>query len=297
MDTVLVTGALGTIGRWTVDRLADDFDVFAVDLDRPDDPRWDVEYRAADLTDQGAAWELLAAADPDAVVHLAAIPSLNLHTGTETFTTNVTATYNVLVAAGEAGVPAIWTSSECTYGKVFAEEPTLPRYFPIDTDHPTEPEDPYGTSKVAAEEVAKMVTRRYGVPVTSIRPSWVQEPGAYVADGARDRFDLTDPEPSGNFWSYVDVRDVVSQLRAAIEASIDGKIAGHNVYNAAAADSYLDTPTVDAIEAAFGDLPARCAIEGTESAYSCAGAERDLGWTPEHSWRTAATESVVGPEL
>lgn len=297
METLLVTGALGTVGRWTVDRLAAEYDVFAVDRERPDDPRGDVEYRAADLTDRGAAWELVAEADPDAVVHLAAIPRVGLRTGTETFTTNVAATYNVLVAAGEAGVPTVWTSSESAYGIVFAEEPPLPASLPIDESHPTEPEDPYGTSKVAGEEVAKMVARRYDVPVTSIRPSWVQEPGAYVTPDARAEIDHDDPERSGNCWSYVDVRDVVSLLRAAVDASLDGRRSGHAAYNAVAADSYLERPTAAVIEAAWGELPDRCAIEGTESAYSIAAAERDLGWTPEHSWRTAETESVPDPEL
>lgn len=293
MDTVFVTGALGTVGRWTVDRFAADYDVFAVDLQRPDDPRPDVEYRTADLTDQGAAWELVSAADPDAVVHLAAIPTLGLRSGTETFTTNVSATYNVLVAAGEAGVPAVWTSSECAYGGVFAETPQLPASLPIDTGHPTEPEDPYGTSKVAAEAVAAMVARRYDVPVTSIRPSWVQEPGDYELTAVREAIDYDDPDREGNFWSYVDVRDVVSQLRAALESDARG----HSVYNAAAADSYLERPTADVIEAAYGELPAECAIEGTGSAYSTASAERDLGWTAEHGWRTAETESVPEPRL
>ncbi len=92
-----------------------------------------------------------------------------------------------------AGRNFVWASSESAYGLAFAEETPLPAYLPIDESHPTAPEDPYGTSKVAGEEVAKMVTRRDGVDVASIRPSWIQYPGEYncrdvatgdLADGA-----------------------------------------------------------------------------------------------------------------
>jgi len=293
MDRVLVTGALGTVGRWTVDRFAEDHEVVAVDVRRPPDPRRDVQYRAADLTEQGPAWELVSAEDPDAVIHLAAVPAMGRRAGGETFRTNVDAAYNVLTAAGEADAPAVWTSSECAYGEVFTDDPRPPEYLPVDTEHRADPADPYGTSKVAAEAVAAMVARKYGIQVTSIRPSWVQEPGEYRTPDARTGFDPDDPNPTGNYWSYVDVRDVVALFRAALEAGHDG----HEVYNGMAAENYLDHPTADAIEAAFGTLPDRCEIEGDACAFSTEKARRDLGWEPEHSWRTAEDEDVPVPEL
>lgn len=299
MQTLLVTGALGDVGRWAVDRLAEHYDLFCVDLERPDDPREDVDYRAADLSDPGAAWELVATAEPDAVLHLAAIPRVGVTTGSDTFRTNVNAAYNVLTAAGEAGVPTVWTSSEAAYGMAFADEPYLPEYFPIDTDHPMEPEDPYGTSKIASEAVADMVARRCDVPVTSIRPSWVQEPGDYeLTAERREAFELHDPTPvAGNFWSYVDVRDLIELFHLAIDASLAGDLAGHNVYNAVAEDSYLDVDTADAIRAAFGGLPERCDLEGRQSAFSHDGATRDLGWEPRRTWETAQDVPVPEPRL
>ncbi|WP_248515513.1 NAD-dependent epimerase/dehydratase family protein [Salinarchaeum laminariae] len=293
MESVLVTGALGVVGRWTVDRLAKDYDVVAVDVERPEDPRQDVEYRAADLTEQGPAWELVLAEDPDAVVHLAAIPTVGIRAGAETFTNNVTAGYNVLTAAGEAGVPVAWASSECAYGENFAEEPRVPEYLPIDTEHRTDPEDPYGTSKVATEAVAQSVARKYGIQVTTIRPTWVQEPGAYHTPDARAEFDPDDPGRHGNYWSYVDVRDVAELFVDALEVGHDG----HEIYNAVADENFIDYPTVDAIEAGFGTVPERCAIEGDDCAYSNAKAGDELGWEPQHSWRTAENETVPRPEL
>ncbi|TKX59668.1 NAD(P)-dependent oxidoreductase, partial [Halorubrum sp. SP9] len=45
------------------------------------------------------------------------------------------------------------------------------------------------------------------------------------------------------------------------------------------------------IEAAFGDLPADCDLDGDESVFDCTKAERLLGWGPEHSWRDEVTNT------
>ncbi|WP_048077915.1 NAD-dependent epimerase/dehydratase family protein, partial [Halorubrum sp. AJ67] len=72
METVLVTGGRGASGRWVVDRLAGDYEVVVVDYDHPGlgvDPAPNVSFRAADLAERGEALDIVAAVDPDAVVH------------------------------------------------------------------------------------------------------------------------------------------------------------------------------------------------------------------------------------
>ncbi|WP_224333264.1 NAD-dependent epimerase/dehydratase family protein [Haloprofundus halobius] len=302
MDTALVTGGLGRSGRWVVDRLADDYDVICVDRSQPgfevpERPR--IDFRAADLADRGEAFDLVSDLDPDAVVHWAALPSPTRHAGGRVFETNTMATYNVLVAAARREAKVVWASSESAYGFPFARETPLPDELPITEDHPLRPEDPYGTSKVVGEELAKMVVRRYGVSVASIRPSWIQYPGEY---NCRDRDDLREDRPLsemdldagvGNFWSYVDVRDVASLVATTLETEFDG----HEVFHAAAAENYLGVATLDAVEEQFGALPDDCRLEGAASALSTAKAERLLDWRPVHSWRGAAGESVDGPDL
>lgn len=293
METILVTGALGTLGRWTVTELAPDYQIVGVDLQEPTTTRErPVEYLAADLTDQGTAWELVLDCDPDAVVHLAAVPGAGHRTGTETFTTNVTSTYNVLTAAGHAGVPVVWSSSEATYGVTFREQARPLSSLPVDESHPQRPEDGYGLSKVVGEQIATRTHRRFGIPVTSLQPSWIQVPGAYETASVRESFDLKNPTPSGSLWSYVDVRDVARLVRHALETDAEG----HERYIAAAADNYIDAPTADAIEAAWGTLPDDCSLTGDEAGFSTAKAERDLDWTPEHSWREAEDADVTHPE-
>ncbi len=289
---LLVTGATGGIGSWTVERLAEaGHEVVGVDLERPPGTRETVRFYAADLTDQGQTWELLQTERPDAVVHCASIPRLGERSGTETFRTNVECTYNTFVGAGTVGADVVWTSSESLYGMPFAREPRLPDYLPIDEDHPKEPEDPYGTSKLVCEQLAEMVVRRYGLSVVSLRPSWVNYPGEYALSEVRESFDPESAARSGNFWSYVDVRDVVSLIEDALEADVDG----HEAYLAVAADNYLGRETAATIEAVFGDLPEDCQLRGEESAFSTEKARTELGWEPDHGWREAESETVSGP--
>ena len=289
---ILVTGATGGIGSWVVDSLAEDgHEVLGVDLRRPSGTRANAQFYAADLTDQGQVWELLQTAQPEQVVHCASIPRMGERPGTETFRNNVLATYNVFQAAGTVDADVVWTSSESLYGMPYADPPFLPDYLPIDEAHPQRPEDAYGMSKLVSEQVAAMVVRKYGIAVTSIRPSWTNYPGDYGLTAVREGFDPETADRSGNFWSYVDVRDVVSIIEAALSADAEG----HEAYLAVAENNYLGRNTAETIETVFGDLPEDCALSGEESAFSTAKAERELGWEPAHTWREAEDESVAGP--
>ncbi len=292
--TVIVTGAAGGIGSWTVERLAaTGYDVVGVDLERPPGNHENVQFYAADLTEQGQVWELFQTVEPDSVVHCASIPRMGITPGTETFRTNVMCTYNTFVAAGTVGADIVWTSSESIYGTPYADPVFLPDYFPIDESHPYRPEDAYGTSKLVCEELAEMVVRRNGVSVVSLRPSWVNYPGEYAVTAVREGFDPETAERSGNFWSYIDVRDVLSLIEAALEA----EIAGHEAYLAVAEDNYLGRPTAETIETVFGTLPEECSLTGTESAYTTEKARLELGWEPKYRWESAMDESVSGPQF
>ncbi|MFW5935064.1 MAG: NAD-dependent epimerase/dehydratase family protein [Halolamina sp.] len=299
MDTVIVTGGRGASGRWVVDRLREEYAVVVVDRDHPGFGAAGVEnvdFRAADLTDRGAVRELVASVEPDAVVHWGAIPALGRHPEGAVFENNAVAAYNVLTAAGEAGARIVQASSDGAYGFFFAEETPLPDELPITEDHPRRPEDGYGLSKVAAEAVARGVARRHGVQVASIRPSWIQEPGVYPC---RDS-DYTEnlDAGAGNYWSYVDTRDVASMVEAALTTDF-APAGGHEAFNCVAADNALGEPLEALLERYYGDVPeAGPGVDGDGSAYRVAKASDLLGWEPEHSWRDAADEEdVPRPEL
>jgi len=293
-ETVLVTGGRGRSGRWICDRLArEGWQVVAADYDHPgfEVPERDrLTFRAVDLTDRGQTLDLLAGIDPDAVVHWAAIPVPTRHPGGRVFETNTAAAHNVLVGAGRADARTVLASSESVYGFAFAEGDRLPDSLPVDERHPKRPADPYGTSKVTSEELAKMVTRRHGISVASIRPSWIQYPGEY---NCRDVAAGDMAGGAGNCWSYVDVRDVAGIVAAALDVEFDG----HEAFHAAAAENYVGRPTADLVEEFWGEVPARCELAGEQSALSTAKANGLLDWTPEHGWREAADEDIDEPSL
>lgn len=298
MPSVVVTGGLGAAGRWVVDHLdSNGWEVTCIDLSTPPGAGPGgasingIEFRAADLTNRGEAWELLEAANPDAVVHLAAVPMVGLQADTRTFETNVTSCWNVMLAAGQVGADIVWTSSNSTYGTVFADPPWVPDYLPLDEAHPLRPEDAYGTSKVIGEEIAAMVARRHGVSAVSLRPPLIQAPGEYLTAEIRAGFDPDTADRDGGFWSYVDVRDVASAVAAALTADIEG----HEAFLIAAADNYLDRPTAEVIEQVFGRLPETCDLEGDASVYSTEKAKDSLDWGPVHNWRQAEAESAASP--
>lgn len=292
VSTALVTGATGGVGSWVVDRLADTgVEVVGVDLERPDGTRPSAEFRAVDLRDTAEAWETVREVAPDAVIHLAAIADLLDNPGTRVFENNVESTYNVFVAAGRAGVPVVWTSSQAAYGALFAESSWTPDYLPIDEAHDRRPEDPYGLSKLCGEEIARTVARRYDVPVTTIRPATVFSPNTYLTRPQRDGTDLSSDEATGNFGSYVDVRDVAR----LIEAALAGDHSGHETVLCVADENYLGQPTAEIVEAACGELPDRCDLSGKQAALSNAKADSLLGWRPEYSWRDYERDGVDGP--
>ena len=288
---VIVTGGRGETGRWVVDRLAADHAVTCLDQTLPEAGHPAVDYRALDLTDAGATLDVVTDLRPDAVVHWAAIPVAGTHPGVEVYRNNTLATHHVLTAAGRVGARVVQASSDGAYGFFFAEETPLPDALPVTEAHALRPKDPYGLSKVVAEEVGATVARRDDVSVASLRPSWIQTPGEYAC---RDPGYVEDRSAgAGNFWSYVDARDVAELVAAALAADLDG----HEAFNCVAADNALGRPLRELVREQYGRLPEDCTVKGDAAAYSTAKARDLLGWTPTHSWRDAADESVTVPRV
>lgn len=291
MATILVTGALGGIGSRLTDRYADrGHDVVALDQGRPQSGRSNVRFKAVDLTNQGETWDAILEADPDTVLHFAGVRSGRM-ARQKLFDINVRSTHTVLGAAGEAGADVLWASSERAYG--FPNyRIVLPEYLPIDESHPRQPESAYGGSKAVGEMIADMIARRYGVNVASLRATWVCFPGEYDSDTI-DPGDVTFETASSNFWSYVDIRDLIS----FIDAYRESPVSGQEAFNISARDNHAGAPTTELIEAALGEVPEPCGIKGEASVYSIEKATRLLGWEPEYDWRSGTTEDRWVPSF
>ncbi|MFN8024822.1 MAG: NAD(P)-dependent oxidoreductase [Acidimicrobiia bacterium] len=173
MGGVLVTGSAGTVGRVVVRHLeARGFTVRGYDLVDGDD-LFDADRLAA------------ATAGCDAVVHSAAIPHDSLGTRDQICRVNVDGTVRVLRAAEAAGVGrVVCISTIQVFG--FVEREAIPRYLPIDDDHPRLSMRAYGRSKILTEDLCAQWTERTGVPTVVLRPSRVLNDEQYARFGPSD---------------------------------------------------------------------------------------------------------------
>jgi UDP-glucose 4-epimerase len=278
---VVVTGGSGKAGSFTVRELAAaGHEVINLDIARPpaDGPGAFVQL---DLTRAGEVYDVLAQFRPEGVCHLAANPSPTGFPRHQTFENNVLSTNAVMQAAGDVGVRRlVYASSEMATGWLTTNE--LPPRFPFDETDRVDSPSAYALSKYLGEVIADSMVRQYpAMSICSLRINNVIMPDRYdILQFRRDNF----PEGGVNFWSYIDVRDVASAFRAALE----GDIEGHEVYLIAAADTCLDTPIEDAIASHYGPGAAFEPGHGPfESVFSCRKIAERLGWKPRYSWRDA----------
>jgi nucleoside-diphosphate-sugar epimerase len=278
MKRIAVTGGSGKLGRCvTMDLMAHGYDVTVVDGKAPEGHG--VTFINAQLTDAGEAYGALKGTD--AVIHLAAIPSLTTFTHGKIFANNVMSTYNVLEAAESLGMrKAVIGSSESSYGFFWAKHPFVPNYFPVDEQHPQIPQETYGLSKVLNEMTAAMFFRSSGMQIVPLRFSTIfseQEWPGIVRDM------LADPAYSTrNLYSHIDVRDAAAACRVALEADVSIP-QGLNVTSDV---TLSDVKTPELINRYFSTVTdIRQDLSGHSALVSNRLARETLGWAPVHSWR------------
>ena len=114
------------------------------------------------LTDAELVNDLVA--DTDVVYHQAAQAGVrkSVEEPAKVNRYNVDGTVNVLEASRKHDVKrVVVASSSSVYGK--------PEYLPYDEAHPTTPVSPYGVSKLATEQYARVYSEIYGLPTVSLR--------------------------------------------------------------------------------------------------------------------------------
>lgn len=166
---VLVTGGAGFIGANLCRRLlGGDHEVVVIDDlstgDRANlrDIEDDLEVRVASILDGERLDQALARVD--AVVHLAARPSVprSLDDPMATHAVNATGTLAVLEAARRAGGPYLVVASSSS---VYGGNPTLPK----NEDLAPRPLSPYAASKLAAEAYTFAAQHSFGMDVLVFR--------------------------------------------------------------------------------------------------------------------------------
>ena len=274
---ILVTGAAGRLGRRVAQLLLDrGYEVLGTDKVLADDVPTEVVQ--ADLLDVDTVERLLEGAE--GVIHMGAIPGPLSADSREIFENNVQSTFNVMTKAAEKGLRRVVFSSSA-FGMGWAHDGAafVPRYLPLDEEHPMMPFEPYGLSKQVGEVIGEMIARNSTTSVVSLRFTNVVYPEK------QEEFPWPAPTPENPLtlvmWAYADPRDVVEAHVSALEADIQG----HEAFLIAQPSSRFKEPTVDLIKKNFGErVEIRGQLEGSASVISTEKAQRMLGWKPRYNW-------------
>ena len=276
MPKVVITGGSGRLGQLAISHLIEHgYEALSLDIVPPRERLCDSWL--CDLRRSGDLYEAFRGAD--AVIHLGAYQAPNLAPDCETFSNNVTATYNVLKAAVDLGVPrVVCASSIAAYGFLYAPKIWTPDYLPLDEAYPCRPQDPYALSKVFGEQLADSCTRYSDITVVSLRFSGVNFDPTYGELPRR----WADPGVGmGTFWSYVDARDAAAACRLALE----GPLSGHEVFNIAAPTSRYPEPTEELVRRFIPDTQVKEGYSGHWGGLDVTKAAEMLGFKAAHVWR------------
>ncbi|WP_374025284.1 NAD-dependent epimerase/dehydratase family protein [Mycobacterium sp. HNNTM2301] len=224
-DRVLVTGALGLVGRYTVNELSSrGADVVATDLDTKRNRKAarqfaaDVDVRFADLTDAAAVGRLVAAVQPSVVVHLAAvIPPVCYRNVRVARAVNVGATATLVDAARQLpNRPRfVQASSVAVYG---ARNPHRGDDLLTDST-PLRASDCYGQHKIEAEAVV----RSSSLPWVILRLGAIISTDLRAMTVGADQLFMEWSFPVDGRITTVDVRDVAAAFASATTADVVGR--------------------------------------------------------------------------
>lgn len=203
---VLVTGAKGFAGRHLLEALAQ-ASIAAAPHDIEDGDLARTPPRQEGVTH---------------VVHLAARSSVaeSWRQPASFYETNVLGTVNVLEFCRRTGAGLILVSSY-VYGR--------PRSLPVSEDHPLEAFNPYGHSKILAEEAARYYAQAFGLRAAIVRPFNLYGPGQagsflipallrQILNPGKDTVEVMDARPRRDFLYVGDfTRLLVLMLQAGAE--------------------------------------------------------------------------------
>jgi UDP-glucose 4-epimerase len=124
----------------------------------------EVVFLEADVNDRRRMTQAMRTQRTDAVFHFASRIQVGESVSDPRlyFTGNLGASISLLESSLEAGVPNfILSSTAAVYGK--------PVRTPLDEEHPTEPVNPYGETKLATEKMLAAYRRAYGLRFVALR--------------------------------------------------------------------------------------------------------------------------------
>ena len=313
---VLVTGGAGYIGSHTcVELLEAGHEVYVIDnlcnghevaLERVRSiTNCELQFMNADIRNANALDEIFNTFKPDSVIHFAGLKAVgeSVVDPLNYYEVNVGGSVSLLTAMSKADCSnIIFSSSATVYGK--------PLYLPYDEEHPNNPVNPYGRSKLMIENIihdwTKVDPKRNGTILRYFNPVGAHESGqigeepigvpnnlmpyiAQVADGRREHLNIF-----GNDYETTDgtgARDYIHVVDLALAHTItlnQNKLDRFEVLNIGAGKSTTVLELVSKFEEISGVpikfkyLPRR---EGDLTAFwaDSLKAFETMGWKPERN--------------
>ena len=306
MGKILVTGGAGYIGSHIVRVLRDrDQDVQVVDCLREGHRAavGDAPLIEADFADEAMLERELGGEKVECIVHMAASCEVgeSVRNPAKYYANNLERSLRLLEAARRHGVRSIvFSSTAATYGE--------PRELPITEDHPQDPTNPYGETKLAFERALGWYHQAFGIRSVSLR--YFNAAGAHP-DGSigedhrpeshiiprllRGVAEGQDPIPVfGNDWptpdgtcvrDYVHVLDLAQAHVLAIDAMRSGD-AQAEAFNLGNGEGFSVLQVIDSVGRVTGSRPPtrEASRRPGDPATLVASSDRirqRLGWKPE----------------
>ncbi len=271
MNKILITGGSGLVGKYVAQSLAANYEVTVADKV---EPNFDAKFCRIDITDGSTLKSVQGTFD--AILHLAGIPHPLNDPPEDVFRVNAYGTFNVAQFAADRSIrKVVFASSESTLGFAFARRPHAPLYFPIDEQHPLEPQDPYGLSKLCSEEILKSFSRACGMQTIALRFPWIWVP----EDKERQMYRRLISEYADwykNLWAWIGVHDVSQAFVRALGHSGEG----FGRYFITADDNWTGIPSRELIEQFYKDTQLVHTLGGATSLISSSLSKVVLKYSP-----------------
>ncbi len=225
MKKVLITGAGGFVGSYLIKEFKENgYEIIACDINKSDSISKEVVYYDMDILNKARIDEVLKDTMPDYLINLAAISSVGLSwkIPQKTIEVNTIGTLNILEAVRE-------NCLNCKVMLIGSSEEYEPSDKPLREGDTVNANNPYGISKIAAENFAKMYKERYNMKIVCTRsfnhtgvgqtdtfaiPSFCKQVAEIEKSGQAGKIYV------GNLSAYrdiSDVRNVVKTYRKLLE--------------------------------------------------------------------------------
>ena len=303
--TILVTGSAGHLGEALV-RTLQTRGYGVTGLDIKPSPFTALVGSIADRSFVESAMKGI-----DAVIHAATLhkPHVATHGRQDFVDTNVTGTLNLLEEAAAQGVGNfVFTSTTSVFGMAMSPAPGEPAAW-ITEDVAPVPKNIYGITKLAAENLCRLFSTKYDLPVTVLRTSRFF-PEADDRSDIRDGFEDENAKANEFLFRRVDIEDAAEAHLLALET---GSRPGFRTYIVSTTTPFrkddlaeLRTDPHGLFTRRLPDLAAQYERRGwrmfadIDRVYVNDRARADLGWQPRYDHqhlfeRLNAGEPVLGP--